>query len=152
MATAQSCAGPQAAVETAASDTDRLGAWWRGAVIYQIYPRSFRDTNGDGIGDLAKARTASPALRRGLSEVRAFSETTPGLLAIERHDPETGQRVLAVFNTSETPLSHSIEVSYRAVSVAPLLGQCPAALAAPGTLTIDLPAFGFAACILETDD
>ncbi len=28
------------------------GDWWRGAVIYQIYPRSFRDTNGDGIGDL----------------------------------------------------------------------------------------------------
>jgi alpha-glucosidase len=27
--------------------------WWRGAVIYQIYPRSFADTNGDGIGDLA---------------------------------------------------------------------------------------------------
>ena len=26
--------------------------WWRGAVIYQIYPRSFRDTNADGIGDL----------------------------------------------------------------------------------------------------
>ena len=30
------------------TDTD----WWRGAVIYQIYPRSFQDTNGDGIGDL----------------------------------------------------------------------------------------------------
>jgi len=26
--------------------------WWRDAVIYQIYPRSFQDDNGDGIGDL----------------------------------------------------------------------------------------------------
>lgn len=26
--------------------------WWKDAVVYQIYPKSFRDTNGDGIGDL----------------------------------------------------------------------------------------------------
>ena len=35
-------------------DPDRAnpGEWWRGAAIYQIYPRSFQDTNSDGIGDL----------------------------------------------------------------------------------------------------
>jgi len=31
--------------------TDQAG-WWRGCVIYQIYPRSFQDTTGDGSGDL----------------------------------------------------------------------------------------------------
>ena len=32
--------------------TSTTAPWWRGAAIYQIYPRSFQDTNGDGIGDL----------------------------------------------------------------------------------------------------
>lgn len=104
------------------------------------------------IGELAGVRTASPALRRGLSEVRAFDEAAPGLLAVERHDPASGQRVLALFNTGETPLSRNVEVSYRARRVTSLLGQCPAAPAAPGSVAITLPPFGFAACILETDD
>lgn len=32
--------------------TTEPGPWWRSAVIYQIYPRSFRDTSGNGVGDL----------------------------------------------------------------------------------------------------
>ncbi len=104
------------------------------------------------IAELSAARTASPALRRGLSTLRGFSETAPGLLAVERHDPDSGQRVLAVFNTGETPLSQTVEVSYRARGVAPLVGPCPAALVSSGSVRITLPAFGFAACVLETDN
>jgi alpha-glucosidase len=35
-----------------AESAAELRPWWRGAVTYQIYPRSFLDTNGDGVGDL----------------------------------------------------------------------------------------------------
>lgn len=36
--------------------------WWRTAVIYEIYPRSFADANGDGIGDLLGVRRRLPYL------------------------------------------------------------------------------------------
>ena len=38
-------------------------AWWRSAVIYQVYVRSFADANGDGTGDLAGVRSRLPYLR-----------------------------------------------------------------------------------------
>ena len=37
--------------------------WWREAVIYQVYVRSFADGNGDGVGDLLGIRTRLPYLR-----------------------------------------------------------------------------------------
>ena len=44
---------PTESVESADVSSDAVDRWWEGAVIYQIYPRSFADANGDGVGDLA---------------------------------------------------------------------------------------------------
>ena len=42
-----------------------MDAWWKERVVYQIYPRSFQDSNGDGIGDL-------PGIISRLDEIKAL--------------------------------------------------------------------------------
>src|SRR3954468_20097885 len=59
-ATAQR-ASLRAAAPLSPSTSDPL--WWRSAVIYQIYVRSFADGNGDGTGDLAGVRSRLGYLR-----------------------------------------------------------------------------------------
>ncbi|GAA5185851.1 glycoside hydrolase family 13 protein [Rugosimonospora acidiphila] len=49
-------------VRTVKSDPAAPTPWWREAVIYQIYPRSFADANGDGIGDLPGVLSRLPYL------------------------------------------------------------------------------------------
>ncbi len=38
--------------QSAPTNSNDLENWWKNAVLYEIYPRSFQDSNGDGIGDL----------------------------------------------------------------------------------------------------
>jgi alpha-glucosidase len=61
---------PDSGASTRSSSAPDTGAllvagseWWRSAVIYQIYPRSFADANGDGMGDLAGITDRLPALK-----------------------------------------------------------------------------------------
>ena len=49
-------------IDIAADESAVSAAWWRSAVIYQIYPRSFADANGDGVGDLNGVRSRLPYL------------------------------------------------------------------------------------------
>ncbi|OKJ08064.1 glycoside hydrolase family 13 protein [Kitasatospora sp. CB01950] len=63
LADASRPAAVPAARTTAATTGASRGGWWRDAVIYQVYPRSFADGNGDGMGDLPGIRSRLPYLR-----------------------------------------------------------------------------------------
>ena len=60
--------------------------WWRQAVIYQIYPRSFADGNGDGIGDLKGVLERVPYLKSLGIDAVWFSPFYPSALADGGYD------------------------------------------------------------------
>ena len=60
--------------------------WWREAVVYQVYVRSFADANGDGIGDLAGVRARLPYLRELGVDALWFNPWYPSPLADAGYD------------------------------------------------------------------
>ena len=54
---------PLTAPQTAERESSPERQWWRDAVVYQVYPRSFADSDGDGMGDLPGVTERLPYLR-----------------------------------------------------------------------------------------
>ncbi|PZF66118.1 alpha-amylase [Curtobacterium sp. MCBD17_013] len=60
--------------------------WWRQAVVYQVYPRSFADSNGDGLGDIAGVTSRVPYLQRLGVDAIWLSPFYPSALADGGYD------------------------------------------------------------------
>ena len=97
------------------------------------------------IARLARLRTATPALTRGRQTLRAYGDK-PGLLALSRFDPTSGREVLLAFNTSAQAIDLPVEVETRSAAFTALAGPCAARAAAPGSVRVTLPPFGYAVC------
>jgi len=97
------------------------------------------------IATLAKLRRAHPALTRGRQQLR-FAGDKPGLFAVSRFDPVVGNEYLIAFNSSPQPWTGNIEVETGSTAFTALAGTCPAGAAAPGSIALSLPAFGYAVC------
>ncbi|MEU0546921.1 glycoside hydrolase family 13 protein [Micromonospora sp. NPDC005979] len=73
--------------------------WWRGAVIYQVYPRSFADGNGDGIGDIAGIRSRLNHLSALGIDAIWFSPWYPSPMADAGYDVSDYRDIDPVFGT-----------------------------------------------------
>ena len=87
----------QAAAPSAPSDPD----WWRDAVVYQIYPRSFADADGNGIGDLAGITDRAPYLASLGVDAVWLSPFYPSALADGGYDVDDYRDVAPEIGTLE---------------------------------------------------
>src|SRR5437868_3508098 len=89
-------------LETAATEEQGLGAatdWWRDAVVYQVYVRSFADANGDGIGDLAGVLKRLPYLRELGVDAIWFNPWYPSPMADSGYDISDYRAIDPAFGT-----------------------------------------------------
>lgn len=76
-------------------------AWWKKAVAYQIYPRSFSDSNGDGLGDLAGIRGRLPYLKELGVDLLWLSPVYDSPCDDNGYDIRDYRKILAEFGTME---------------------------------------------------
>jgi alpha-glucosidase len=90
------------ATELSAVRADPAGAerpWWRDAVVYQVYVRSFADANGDGVGDLAGVFSRLPYLRDLGVDALWFSPWYPSPMADSGYDIADYRAIDPAFGT-----------------------------------------------------
>ncbi|MCX7282811.1 MAG: alpha-amylase family glycosyl hydrolase [Novosphingobium sp.] len=97
------------------------------------------------IASLGRVRRIEPALRRGAQVTRDYTQG-PGLFSVSRLDPETGAEIFIAFNTADHPIDVNSSIGATATSLETLSGRCPAAVTAPGSVRVALPAFGWMVC------
>ncbi|MEE6309994.1 glycoside hydrolase family 13 protein [Plantactinospora veratri] len=81
------------------STSERDRRWWRDAVIYQVYPRSFADDNGDGVGDIAGIRKRLGYLSGLGVDAIWFGPWYPSPMADAGYDVSDFRAVEPVFGT-----------------------------------------------------
>jgi alpha-glucosidase len=73
--------------------------WWREAVVYQVYVRSFADANGDGIGDIKGVRARLPYLAALGVDALWFNPWYPSSLADAGYDVADYRSIDLAFGT-----------------------------------------------------
>jgi alpha-glucosidase len=92
--------------------------WWRSAVIYQVYVRSFADGNGDGTGDLAGVRARLPYLKRLGVDALWFNPWYPSPLADGGYDVADYRGIHPQFGTlaeAEALIREALELGIRTI-------------------------------------
>ena len=89
------------ASESAVLDAEEGGSarWWRDAVVYQVYVRSFSDANGDGVGDLGGVLQRLPYLRALGIDALWFNPWYPSPMADSGYDIADYRAIDPAFGT-----------------------------------------------------
>ena len=79
----------------------RTPEWWREAIVYQVYPRSYADANGDGIGDIAGIRSKVPYIKALGVDAIWLSPHYPSPMLDAGYDVADYRNVWSTFGTLE---------------------------------------------------